>query len=77
MNNVKFNKIEKQSFTVKEMRAFGFSMLDCIRGDIVDCETGKLPEMKLAGNYTDEAKQQLINMGVNPEIIKIAPQAYY
>ncbi len=55
MNNVKFTKIEKQSFTVKEMRAFGFSMLDGIRGDIVDCETGKLPEMKLAGNYTDDA----------------------
>ena len=55
MSNVKFTKIEKQSFTVKEMRAFGFSMLDGIRGDIVDCETGKLPEMKLAGNYTDDA----------------------
>ena len=27
--------------------------------------------------YNTEAKQQLINMGVNPEIIKIAPQAYY
>ena len=55
MNNVKFTKIEKQSFTVKEMRAFGFSIIDGIRGDIVDCETGKLPEMKLAGNYTDDA----------------------
>ena len=27
--------------------------------------------------YNTDAKQQLINMGVNPEIIKIAPQAYY
>lgn len=27
--------------------------------------------------YNTDAKQKLINMGVNPKIIKIAPQAYY
>ena len=27
--------------------------------------------------YNTDAKQQLMNMGVNPGIIKIAPQAYY
>ena len=55
MSNVKFAKIEKQSISVEEMRTFGFSMIDGIRGDIIDCRTGKMPKMKLLCNYTDKA----------------------
>ncbi len=80
MSNVKFAKIEKQSISVEEMRTFGFSMIDGIRGDIIDCRTGKMPKMKLLCNYTDkaiEACTERERIGVHIDIMCPTPEIVY
>ena len=55
MADVKFKKIEKQSFCINEIYELGYSILDNKHGNVIDRKTGKLPEMKINGSVSQKA----------------------